>query len=195
MSTAASKPLPAPTRSDLSPSRPTIEPLLQPNHPTTSASGKACNLGLTLLVVTPCALATQARTQGELRSLTAGWMMSLLPAVLTDVPKRSLPAARFLEKCRGKQGAARGDLFGSVGSSLLKPPADGFNKHCGDEVWHKLIRECTVIDYTSTSVESAVQDVAHGSNDTIERLALDTAIDSDIMCLRHGSRIVEDVGR
>ncbi len=53
--------------------------------------------------------------------------------------KRSLPGARFLEECRGKQGAARGDLFGSIGFSLLKPPGDGFHKHCGHEVWYKLI--------------------------------------------------------
>src|SRR6266487_1557871 len=55
--------------------------------------------------------------------------------------KRSLPGARFLEDCRGKQGAARGDLSGSVGPSLLKPPGDGFHKHRGHEVWHQLIGE------------------------------------------------------
>src|SRR6266702_4247099 len=55
--------------------------------------------------------------------------------------KRSLPGACFLEECRGKQSAARGDLSGSVGSSLLKPPGDGFHKHRGYELWHKLIYE------------------------------------------------------
>ena len=55
------------------------------------------------------------------------------------VSKRSLPGARFLEECGGKQRAARGDLFGSVGSCMLKPPGDGFHKHGGHEVWHKFI--------------------------------------------------------
>ena len=53
--------------------------------------------------------------------------------------KRSVPGTRFLEEGRGKQGGSRGDLLGGVGSSMLKPPGDGFHKHRGHEVWHKLI--------------------------------------------------------
>jgi hypothetical protein len=53
--------------------------------------------------------------------------------------KPRLPGARFLEECGGKQGAARGDLFGSVGSCMLKPPGDDLNKHRGHEVWYKLV--------------------------------------------------------
>ena len=59
--------------------------------------------------------------------------------VKVDISKLSLPGARFLEECGGKQGTARGDLSGSVGSSVLKPPGDGFHKHRGHEVWHELI--------------------------------------------------------
>jgi len=53
--------------------------------------------------------------------------------------KPSLPGAHLFEECRGKQGGFSGDLFGSVGSCMLKPPGDGFHKHRGHEVWHKLI--------------------------------------------------------